>query len=265
MIHQLVQLRQCIQVPALAPPVRENHRGSNPYPLRGIIPSSSEIACITYYKTNHHLLQLRRPCRISHPVTFPRHSLLSTLLLVPQLLSLVMDPYRVPLPRVLPRYQPLRNRCTVNRSPVPAMLPMPSKGLSNWRGGRSSRSRPRRKEQEDDTPPPTPDKDVHTSQAPAPSTSRRPETPKTPRSRSTRREESQSRSRPTTTLSYSQSISNFYSAPGTSRTPIYGHPTLKTSNSFRATPPFSSYHSSIGSGKGKMIASSMVHSGVTYA
>ncbi|PBK89578.1 hypothetical protein ARMGADRAFT_1167357 [Armillaria gallica] len=131
--------------------------------------------------------------------------------------------------------------------------------------GRSSRSRSRRKEQEDDTPPPTPDKDVHTSQAPAPSTSRRPETPKTPRSRSTRREESQSRSRPTTTLSYSQSISNFYSAPGTSRPPIYGHPTLKTSNSFRATPPFSSYHSSIGSGKGKMIASSMVHSGVTYA
>ncbi|PBK66086.1 hypothetical protein ARMSODRAFT_368788 [Armillaria solidipes] len=139
-----------------------------------------------------------------------------------------------------------------------------SQQLERGRSSRS-RSRSRRKEQEDDAPPPTPDKDVHTSQAPAPSTSRRPETPKTSRSRSTRREESQSRSRSTTTLSYSQSISNFYSAPGPSRTPIYGHPTLKTSNSFRATPPFSSYHSSIGSGKGKMIASSMVHSGVTYA
>ncbi|PBK74330.1 hypothetical protein ARMSODRAFT_1014614 [Armillaria solidipes] len=130
---------------------------------------------------------------------------------------------------------------------------MPPKALSNWReadllvlvlDGRM--------EQEDDAPP-TPDKDVHTSQAPAPSTSLRPETPKTfPKPQHA-----------ATTLSYSQSITNFYSTPGLSRTPIYGHPTLKTSNSFRMTPSFPSYHSSIGSGK--MIASSMVHSGVTYA
>ncbi|KAK0186435.1 hypothetical protein F5146DRAFT_130386 [Armillaria mellea] len=133
MIHQLVQLRQ-FRVPALAPPARENHHRSDCLnPLRGTIPCTSEIACITYCKTDHRLLQLRRPCRISLPVTFPRHSLLSTLLLVPQLLSLVMDPYRVPLPRVLPRYQPPRNRCMVNRSPGLAMPPMPSKGLSSWR------------------------------------------------------------------------------------------------------------------------------------
>ncbi|KAG7440765.1 uncharacterized protein BT62DRAFT_572341 [Guyanagaster necrorhizus] len=133
--------------------------------------------------------------------------------------------------------------------------------------GRPSRSRSRsRKEREDDAPA-TPDKAEHPPQAPAPSTSRSPETPNTPRSRSTRRENSQSRSRltPTTTLSYSQSITNFYSASGPSRSPIYGQPNLKTSSSFRATPAFSSYHSSIGSGKGKMIASSMTLPGVTYA
>ncbi|KAK0443118.1 uncharacterized protein EV420DRAFT_1066962 [Desarmillaria tabescens] len=129
---------------------------------------------------------------------------------------------------------------TITRASDAAHALEKSQQLERGRSSRS-RSRSRRKEGEDNAPP-TPEKDDYTSQAPAPSTSRRPETPKTSRSRSTRREESQSRPRPT--LSYSQSITNFYSAPpGPSRTPIYGHSNLKTSNSFRAT-PLSSYHSS---------------------